>query len=386
MDASGATPGHLLALIRSRTAWTRQQLIDATGMSRPTLLERISPLFAAGLVREAGSTASVGGRPAQLISFDDRLLTVLTFDVGHTHARVSLTGVHGGELHSVSRRIDVSHTAPDAMLTDLVTLGHEVLGACPSQRLVGLGVGLPGPIEPGTGLPKPTTILPGWDGYPLPDLLRAHWDVPMVFENDARALAFGEASLCPGETVLGVKWATGIGAGLITGGMNLTGDDGSAGDIGHIQLARTGPLCRCGRRGCLAAYASGHALISQLGVSSLTDIASRAGEPDVARALASAGRRLGTVLAALIAMANPRTLVLGGIIGALPGVVDAVGERVRDITLLRSTAGLRIVPSALGERAATVGLVNLIVQRVLAAEAIDAALALDAGPLGVPTR
>lgn len=385
MDASGATPGHLLELIRSREAWTRQHLLDATGMSRPTLLERISPLFAAGLVREAGSTASVGGRPAQLIRFDDRNLTVLTLDVGHTHARVSLTGVHGTELRSESQRIDVSHTSPSDMVASLVSLAHGVLAAGPAQRLIGVGVGLPGPIEPGTGLPRPTTILPGWEGYPLPDVLREQWDVPMVFENDARALAFGEASRRPGETVLGVKWATGIGAGLVTGGMNLTGDDGTAGDIGHIKLSRTGPECRCGRRGCLAAYASGFALLDQLGFASLTDIAARAGEPAVARALAAAGRRLGTVLAALIAMANPRTLVLGGIIGALPGVVEAVGERVRDVALPRSTAGLRVVPSALGERAATVGLVNLVVAQVLAPEAIDRALASDHGTIGVPT-
>src|SRR5262245_59308288 len=109
----GASPGHLLALIRSGPAWTRQQLLDATGMSRPTLLERLSPLFAAGLLREAGTMASDGGRPAQLIQFDDRRLAVLTIDIGHTHGRVSVTGVHGGELRSARCRLDISRSRPD---------------------------------------------------------------------------------------------------------------------------------------------------------------------------------------------------------------------------------------------------------------------------------
>ncbi|MET7401863.1 ROK family protein [Dactylosporangium sp. NPDC005572] len=383
--ALGASPGHLLALIRSAPAWTRQQLLDATGMSRPTLLERMSPLFAAGLVREAGTTASVGGRPAQLIQFDDRHLGVLTFDVGHTHGWVSLTGVHGRELRSSRCALDITGTPPDRIVRQLTTIAERLTKDRTGERIVGVGVGLPGPIDPATGLPGPTPIMPGWDAYPVLERLRQHWDVPMVLENDARALVFGEAGQHDGDTLLGVKWATGIGAGLIADGRSIAGDDGAAGDIGHIKLTAAGPPCRCGRRGCLAAHASGHALLGQLagqGVRSLDELARRSAEPEIGRALDAAARKVGTVLASLIAMANPRTLVLGGIIGSLPRVVDTVAARVREIALDRSTEGLRIVPSRLGERAATAGLVHLVVTRVLAPDAIDRALADRDGALG----
>jgi predicted NBD/HSP70 family sugar kinase len=383
----GASPGYLLALIRSGPAWTRQQLLDATGMSRPTLLERLSPLFAAGLLRQAGTTASVGGRPAQLITFDDGRLTVLTFDVGHTHGRVSLTGVHGTELASASCRLDISKSRPETVLRKLTALAGTLMAGRAGERLIGLGVGLPGPISPVTGLPGTIPVMPGWDTYPVLERLRTHWDVPMVLENDARALVFGEASLRPGETLLGVKWATGIGAGLIDNGHNIAGADGAAGDIGHVKLTAAGPTCRCGRRGCLAAYASGHALLGQLrphGITTLDQLAARAAEPRIGQLLEGAARKVGTVLATLIAMANPRTLVLGGIIGSLPGVVEAVARRIRDIALDRSTGGLRIVPSRLGERAATVGLVHLVTTRVFAPDAIDRALSLNAHTFGVP--
>lgn len=385
--AVGATSGHLLALIRSRPAWTRQQLLDSTGMSRPTLLERISPLFGAGLVCDAGATASIGGRPAQLIRFDDRHLVVLTFDVGHTHGRVSLTGVHGGELRSARCRLDISGSRPDKVTRQLVSLAAKLVPGQADERLIGIGFGLPGPISPVTGLPGPTPIIPGWDAYPILQRLREHWDVPMVLENDARALVFGEASLHSGGTLLGVKWSTGIGAGLIADGRSIAGDDGAAGDIGHVKVTTAGPLCRCGRRGCLAAYASGHALLGQLGgdgISRLDEVAQRADEPNISRLLGAASHKVGTVLASLIAMTNPRTLVLGGIIGSLPSVVENVSARVRDITLNRSTEALQIVPSRLGERAATVGLVHLVVERVLAPEAVDRALSARTGGFGVP--
>lgn len=387
--ALGATAGHLLALIRSRPTWTRQQLLEATGMSRPTLQDRLAPLFAGGLVHAAGVGASVGGRPAELIRFDDRHLVVLTFDVGHTHCRVSVTGVRGKELRSVDAKINITHTPAHDAITTMLDMARRLTSARRSERLIGVGFGVPGPIAPRTGLPGPTLIMPGWEDYPLLDRLRARWDVPVIAENDARALALGEATLHENSTVLGVKWASGIGAGLVAGGQSLSGDDGAAGDIGHIKLSAGGPVCRCGRRGCLAAYSSGYALLGQLrraGVENLDDVTERArtGDRQTGAALVAAARRVGTVLAALIALTNPRTLVLGGVIGSLPIVVDAVAARVRHVTLHRSTDALQILPSQLGERAATAGLVHLVVERVLSSDAVDRALAAGTNAFGKP--
>lgn len=384
----GATSGHLLALIRSRPSWTRQQLRDATGMSRPTLLDRLGPLFRHGFVYAAGVGASLGGRPAELISFDDRHMVVLTIDVGHTHARVAVTSVPGVELRSAGVRLDVTDTPPGTTVRALVTLARTLLERGRGERLIGVGIGLPGPVLPSTGLAGPTTTMPGWESYPLLDRLREHWQVPLVLENDARALVLGEATRHDGATLLGVKWASGIGAGLVIAGRSLSGDDGAAGDIGHVTVSRGGPRCRCGRLGCLAAYASGHALLAQLrpvGVTCLDELVERALAGDVAvrAALRAAARKVGSVLAALIALTNPRTLVLGGTIGALPSVVDTVAARVRHVALHRSTEALRIVPSELGERAATVGLVHLVLERVLSPEAVDRALASASGPTWV---
>ncbi|MEO3780831.1 ROK family protein [Micromonospora sp. B11E3] len=380
----GATAGHVLALVRSRPAWTRQQLLTATGMSRPTLQDRLAPLFASGLVYSAGHDASEGGRPAELIRFDDRHLVVLTFDVGHTRARVGVSTVHGEVLRFRDIQLDVTGTPPPTVINSLIDLASDLTAGTKGERIVGIGVGLPGPISPETGLPGPITTLPGWEHLPIFDLLRERWNVPMVTENDARALVLGEATRYPNSTVLGLKWAHGIGAGLVVNDRSLGGDDGAAGDIGHVRLSRGGPGCRCGRRGCLAAYASGHALLARLAPAGVRDVdhlaeLANAGDRAVRAALGGAARRVGTVLAALIALANPRVLVLGGSIGALPRVVDAVAARVREVTLPRSVESLRVLPSQLGPSAGTVGLVRLVVERVLSAEAVDRSLAAEPG-------
>lgn len=384
-----ATPGGLLALIRSRAVWTRQQLLDTTGMSRPTLLERLAPLLSAGLVHESGASSSTGGRPARLLRFDDRRLAVLTVDVGHRHVTASITNIYGKPLRHRRRTIDVTSMPPDEILGIVESLADDLLAADGTALPVGVGMGLPAPIVPDTALPGPTPVMPGWDSYPLRTRLARRWPLPLILENDARAVALGEASVRDARTVLVVKWSNGIGAGLVVDGTCLTGEDGAAGDIGHTRISPDGPLCRCGRQGCLAGYAAGYSLVQRLraqGVASMDELSRRAtdGDPLVTAELVAAAGHVGTVLSALIAMLNPRTLVLGGTLGRLPVVVDAVSAAIRQNVLRRSTDSLRIEPARLGDRAATVGLARLVADHVLAPDAVDRALAADGALPGWP--
>ncbi|WP_053207529.1 ROK family transcriptional regulator [Jiangella muralis] len=369
---AGTSPGWLLQLIRSGDGWTRRQLLAETGLSRMTLFERLDALFRAGLVYEAGPAGPTGGRPAALIRFADRGRVVLVLDLDHHTGRVAVTDLTGHSLRERELPLDIAGP-PDAVLAAVCDAGAALLAAGADETLVGVGVALPGPVSPATGLLRPATVMPGWDGFPIAAFVGARWPVPVLLENDARAHALGEAAERPGTTpLLAVKYAHGIGAGLVMDGALLRGFDGAAGDIGHIRVSddADAPVCRCGRTGCLAAFASGYALLRRRGVtpSSSDDLAARlASSPE----LTAAARRLGRTLAGLVALVNPQTIVLGGTLGRLPVVVDEVAAAVRADALDRLTSDLEIVPST-AHHPAAVGMAALVTGHVYAPGAVDA--------------
>lgn len=369
---AGSSPGRLLELIRSRDDWTRQQLLAETGLSRMTLFERLDALFRAGLVYEAGPAGPTGGRPAALIRFADRGRVVLVLDLDHHTGRIAVTDLTGRSLRERELPLDIAGP-PDAVLATVCDVAADLLAAGGDETLVGVGVALPGPVSPVTGLLRPATVMPGWDGFPIAAAIGARWPVPVLLENDARAHALGEAAERPGATpLLAVKYAHGIGAGLVLDGALLCGFDGAAGDIGHIRAgaAVDPPVCRCGRTGCLASYASGYALLRRRGVtpSSSDDLAARlAGSAD----LRDGARLLGRTLAGLVALVNPQTIVLGGTLGRLPAVVDEVRAAVVADALDRLTGDLEIVPST-AHHPAAVGMAALVTGHVYAPAAVDA--------------
>jgi predicted NBD/HSP70 family sugar kinase len=346
-------------------------------MSRTTLFERLDQLFRAGLVYEAGATGSSVGRPAQRLRFDDRNRVALIFDLGQAHGRIAITDLFGNTLRMERLRLDIS-SPPGKLLPRLIGRADKLLRVDENAQVVGVGMGIPGPVDVATGRLGASTTMPGWEGHPIEETVRARWDVPLLIENDARAFALGEAS-ASGErgVLLAVKYATGIGAGIVVDDQVIGGADGAAGDIGHIRISDDGPRCRCGRQGCLAAWASGRALVDQLtdqGVHTLEDIVQSAqtGDPAVVEALRAGAQRLGRVLAMLVATINPNTLVLGGIIGRLPIVTEEVGRRIRADAVERAIQRLRVVPARIGDDSATVGLSLMVTRHVYSADAIDA--------------
>lgn len=180
--------------------------------------------------------------------------------------------------------------------------------------------------------------------------------------------------------VLGVKYSTGIGIGVLTGGQLMRGSTGAAGDLGHLRITPDGgPECTCGRRGCLAAYVAGRSLVRDLGRPEVTTVGDlvalyEVGDADVMDRVHVAARLLGQYLGGLIQVANPQYVAFGGFLGGRPAIahniVTAVREQVAD--RISDVAEYRVVN---GDHTTASGLVALVLENTLAPDAVNQALA-----------
>ena len=142
----------------------------------------------------------------------------------------------------------------------------------------GVGVGVPGPVAFSRGEPVAPPIMPGWDGFSVPNWFGKHYEAPVLVDNDVNIMALGEhwTHWRDIEHLLYVKIGTGIGCGIVAGRRIHRGAQGAAGDIGHVRLAgHDEVVCRCGNIGCLEAVAGGRALASNLTALGLTADSSR---------------------------------------------------------------------------------------------------------------
>jgi predicted NBD/HSP70 family sugar kinase len=251
------------------------------------------------------------------------------------------------------------------------------------DEVAGIGLSGPGPVEFDAGVVVRPPIMPGWDDYPIREHLRRTFDVPVLVDNDANAMALGEHAAgyqdCPAFVL--VKVSTGIGAGVVIGDDVFRGIDGGAGDIGHIRVRDAGDAkCQCGSLGCLAAVASGGAVaaaLTELGITARSGADVRgllaASQPDALRLAREAGRRVGEVLATVVSVINPGVLMIAGDL-ADTDFITGVNEVLYQLTLPRATRHLQIVPARLADQAALQGMARLVVEEVYSPAAVDARL------------
>jgi glucokinase-like ROK family protein len=385
-DSAGQ--GRLLHILRDEGPRTRLQLADLTGMARARLEAELARLMQLGLVQEGEKAASSGGRRSTTV----RLSPFLHFgaiDLGATSMDVAITD---GELKlkaHVAEPVDVRQ-GPEPILRRAA----ELLGKLSREagvELAGLGVGLPGPVQFHEGAPVSPPIMPGWDGYPVRDTLARDIGCPVLVDNDVNVMALGEHWGGVAKSVdnyLFVKIGTGIGCGILIRGEIYRGIDGSAGDIGHINVDPAGPLCACGNSGCLEAMFGGAALtreaeaaarsglsealaerLARDGVITPEDVGQSAAEGDAVAVglIRDGGRRVGLVLAGLVSFANPSMIVIGG---GLSGLGHLLLAEIRGVVYRRSlplaSRNLPIVLSELGPRAGVTGAAVLISDHVYA--------------------
>lgn len=379
----GTGAGELFQYLREGTPRTRSELAALTGLSRSTIATRVDALLETGLVDTVGAALSSGGRPPSTFAFVPQSRTVLTADLGAAHAILALTDLAGNILDHLRADMDIT-SGPETVLAWVVENFLSLLQRNNRDRstLSGIAIGVPGPVEHTTGRPTKPPIMPGWNDFDIPGTIQREFDVPVLVENDVNIMALGEQSLAwpQAENLMFVKVATGIGVGIISGGQLQRGAQGSAGDLGHVQVPGGADIpCRCGNTGCLEALAGGPALAGKLAaqghaVTTAADVGRLAEENNTAaiQVLRQAGRDIGSVLAMCVNLLNPSVIVLGG---RLSTAGEHVIAGVREVVYLRSTPlatqHLAIAGSAAHDMAGVRGASMLVISHVLSAGAVD---------------
>ena len=382
--------GTLLQLIREGDGATRADLSALTGLARSTIAQRLEQLRSQGLLRELGESDSTGGRPPMMLAFNEDAGVALAADLGATHSRLAVTNLGGTVLAEDSADMPIAGD-PETVLDWVDERFHALLREVGRDDDVvrGIGIGVPGPVEHATGRPRNPPIMPGWDGYPIPERFADRYRVPVLVDNDVNIMALGEhwTNWAAVDHLLFIKVGTGIGCGIVVAGRIHRGAEGAAGDIGHIRVAggdeTESIVCSCGNVGCLEALAGGGAMAARLRDQGLDAADSRAvvelaraGEPAAVRLVRESGRLIGEVLAASVNLYNPSVIVIGGDVAQaheqlLAGVREVVYQR----SLPLATRHLRVVRSQLADRAGVIGAAVMVIERILSPAAIDAAIA-----------
>ena len=308
---------------------------------------------------------------------------VLAADVGATHVRLAVTDLAANVLASELVDLDVA-VGPESVLRWVVGHGRRLVAAAGRQvaDVAGVGIGLPGPVEHATGRPTNPPIMPGWDGFDVPGFVRDELGVVVIVDNDVNIMALGEhfIGFRDVDHLLFVKIATGIGSGIISDGALRRGAQGPP---------ATSATSRCPTTSMPSAAAATWAASrrSPAGRRSPASCVPPASTPRRAttswpwpeagrvlanRLLRDAGRTIGEVLASAVSMLNPNVIVLGGTIAEAG---DPLLAGVREIVYRRSlplaTAELRIVQASTGDLSGVVGAAVMVIDRVLAPDAVD---------------
>lgn len=306
-------------------------------------------------------------------------------DLGGTKLAVGVVGPDGRILARAERPTDVAGGV-EAILADTRRAVNEALGVLGKGLgdVAGVGIGAPGPVEPGDGV---VIIAPnlGWRDVPLGKLMQSGFGIPARVDNDANAAALGEQWCGAGRSVsdmVMVTLGTGVGGAIITHGAMYHGAHGYAGEIGHMTILEDGPLCGCGNRGCLETLAAAPAIariaaevidagratrMSELAVANPGGLeakivfeAAREGDPEALGIVNQVARYLGIGLANLANILNPEMIVVGGGVSRAGDLLlDPVREEVRR-RALRGPDRVKVVRAELGNDAGIIGAASLV--------------------------
>jgi predicted NBD/HSP70 family sugar kinase len=359
---------------------SRHDLSEATGLSAASVSNVVRELIDEGIVAEAGSVDSDGGRPRVLLQINPDYGYVIGVDVGETRVQVELFDLMMTERAKADYPLDPREHGPDVIVEAILSGLDAVMASAGvrSPAVLGVGVGVSGIVENG-----PEVLVHGqtfgWESVPLERLLRSGTSLPLHIDNGAKTMGQAELWFGAGR---GAQHAavcligSGVGASIITNGNTHRGATSSAAEWGHTTVVVGGRACRCGSRGCLEAYVGAEAILDRYGralpgddeeskLAALIDVA--AGSAAAEQVLDETALYLGVGIADLINLINPGRIILGGWAGLLLGerMLPAIREAARQHSLSHPFAGTSIELGHLGPDAVGLGAATLPIEHFL---------------------
>jgi predicted NBD/HSP70 family sugar kinase len=352
--------GVALGLIRSGQATTRSDLIDQLGWSRITLARRLDELLLASIVVSVGQLDSRGGRPPEEFAVNPDAGLLLAVDIGGSHTRLAITDLVSTILSEGPAEIfEWASQVFDHMLDRLGKTRGDV---------VGIGVGVPGPVDFVSGRLATPQVDAQWDGVLVKDYFAGRYDhAVFAVDRDVSIMALAEARHGWSEyrDVAVLKAGIGVGLAFVLDGSIYHGSRGGAGDLSQVRSDG-------GRTERLETIASGAVIRRELvrrgyrvrTSNDIVELANR-GDVEVLRLLGETGTAIGQSLAHVVGLLNPQAVVIGGNLAQagepfLGAIRDAIFSGARDFAL----QGLVVETSRLGHVAGVTG-ASLIAQDAL---------------------
>lgn len=386
----------VIRALRRQGNISRIDISNITGWSKAKATQEIRSLIEQGYLVEKGEGASKGGRKPRLLFINNELGYIAGIDIGATSVDLALADVCGKILQRRSEPADVRQP-PDVVLGRCAKILCDMTAAqgCGPGQILGIGVGVPGPVDFTHAVLVAPPLMPDWENFSIRDFFKKTFSAAFVaVDNDVNIMALGEQRYGAGMNIdhfIFVKVGTGIGAGIISNRRIHRGNDGCAGDIGHICVDKQGPICRCGNRGCLETMAAGPAIVerameaarngtspflmqmrdSNHGTLRAEDVnaAIREGDEAALEIIRSSGQMIGDVLASLVNFFNPSHIFIGGGIANFGNhLLIAIKRAVLRRSLPLATSGLDIVFSRMGSDAGVLGAIMLALEYLFIVE------------------
>ncbi|MEW9554265.1 ROK family protein [Nonomuraea sp. NPDC050783] len=365
---------------------SRNELSAATGLSPATVSTMTGDLLAEGVIAEAGQVDSDGGRPRVLLKVNPGYGYAVGVDVGETQVKVELFDLEMRERARAHYAVRSAKHDPELVARHILAGVDAVIAESevPPERVLGVGVGVPGIVEPGPdALVRAKTF--GWREVPLGALLRAgaapsRPALPLYVDNGAKTM--GQAELWFGSgrgtrDAIIVLMGSGVGGTVVTDGAIYRGAGKAAGEVGHLKIVAGGRACRCGARGCLEAYLGAEAILDRAGV--VADSAEE--ESALARLLdadspviAESVELLGVGLSSLVHLFNPERIVIGGWAGLMLGgrLLDGIRAATAANTQAQPFQPESVVLGRLGPDAVALGAATLVLEPFFRGAALPA--------------